>query len=463
MLPVPAALIPIAVAPFPGRRRRAVRVRLAGWYLWVENRCSRAKEVVVVDVHQDEEAAASAGPDPRRRRRRAWLYASTGVVLAFALAAVLLSATSGNRGASGVTTYGSPTLPGVNSYTTNLLSLAVLPSQQPKPAPDFRLTDQNGQPVSLSQFRGKSVVLSFNDDQCTDVCTLLAEDIVRADRYLGPRGAGRVVFLAVNVNPFFPQARYVKQWSDNNDLGHIPNWYFGTSTPAALRAIWNEYGVYVGTDAQTRTVTHSSLIEYIGPNGHIRATGDFGQSAVDVAPYSHGMAQTAVDLLPGPQRVPVAGPQAPKPSGTGAGLGQQAPSFSLGTVNGAQTVSLAGLAGSPVVLNFWASTCQDCRAELSAFSQIAKADPKVRFIGIDVADPSPATALLLARSAGISYPVLDDRDGKVAAAYRVGGLPTTVYVNSAGRIDVVHPGAMTAEQLRYTLAQFFPNHTPQGG
>lgn len=417
----------------------------------------------MVDVHQEEEAPASGHPDPRRRRRRAWLYASTGVVLAFALAAVLLSATSGGRGSAGVTSLGSPTLPGVNSYTTNLLSLAVLPSQQPRLAPDFHLTDQNGQPMSLSQFRGRSVVLSFNDDQCTDVCTLLAEDIVRADRYLGPQGARRVVFLGVNVNPFFPQARYVKQWSDNNELGNIPNWYFGTSTPAALRAIWKDYGVYVGTNAQARTVTHSSLIEYIGPNGHIRATGDFGQSAVDVAPYSHGMAQAAVDLLPASRRVPVAGPQAPKPTGTGAGLGQRAPNFTLDTVNGSQTVSLAGLAGSPVVLNFWASTCQDCRTELSAFAQIARSDPGVHFMGIDVADPSPPAALSLARSTGISYPLLADRNGRVAAAYKVGGLPTTVYVNSAGRIDVVHPGAMTAEQLRYTLAQFFPSHTPQGG
>ena len=423
----------------------------------------------MVDVHQDEEAAASAGPDPRRRRRRAWLYASTGVVLAFALAAVLLSATSGNRGASGVTTYGSPTLPGVNSYTTNLLSLAVLPSQQPKPAPDFRLTDQNGQPVSLSQFRGKSVVLSFNDDQCTDVCTLLAEDVVRANQYLGPAGRSHVAFVSVNVNPFYPEVSAVRHWSDSNGLGGQANWFFGTGPVPTLRSIWKQYGVYVGTDASTRTVTHSTLVEFIDPSGRIRATGDFGQNAVDVSAYSHGLAQAAMDLLPASERTPVSGPQAPPGGGTGAGLGQEAPAFSLPTLAGPRigaaagtTMDLRSLRGRPVVLNFWASTCTDCRSELAAFAAVAASDPKVAFLGIDVADPSPSSAGALARAAGIHYPVLSDSGGRVASAYQVSGLPTTIYIDASGTVTVRHPGAMTAEQLRYTLAQFFPRSVPGG-
>jgi cytochrome oxidase Cu insertion factor (SCO1/SenC/PrrC family) len=81
----------------------------------------------------------------------------------------------------------------------------------------------------LSQFRGKAVVLSFNDDRCTDVCTLLAQDIVRADQDLGRTGRSRVAFVSVNVNPFYPQVRYVKQWSDQQDLGSLPNWHFGTA------------------------------------------------------------------------------------------------------------------------------------------------------------------------------------------------------------------------------------------
>ncbi|HET9077583.1 MAG TPA: redoxin domain-containing protein [Acidimicrobiales bacterium] len=405
------------------------------------------------------------GAPAARPPRRPLLFAALGVVLAAALAAVLLTQTGRGTGSGGVVIsgQGAARLDGITAPTANLLSLSVLPGSG-RAAPDFQLTDQGGRPFSLSQFRGRSVVLSFNDDQCTDVCTLLAEDVVRADQDLGPRGRARVVFVSVNVNPFHPQVSAVRSWTDANGLGRISNWVFGTASPAALQAVWKAYGVYVGTDAATRTVTHSTLVEYIDPAGRIRATGDFGQNAVDVDPYSHGLAQAAVDLLPASQRTPVAGPQAPSNRGPGAGIGQTAPGFSLPVLAAgpAGSLDLQSLRGRPVVLNFWASTCVDCRAELAAFAQVAAADPKIAFVGVDVADPSRSGAVSLARAAGVRYPVVSDRGGTVAAAYQVSGLPTTVYLDPAGSVMVVHPGAMTAEQLRYTLAQFFPGSTPAG-
>lgn len=401
-------------------------------------------------------------PSPRSGRtgpRRALLLA-VGVALAGILAAVLFSTTSTSGGHSG----GSPsgldvsgaTFPGIAPATANLLALSPYPGAG-QPAPDFHLTDQQGRPMSLSQFRGQSVVLSFNDDQCTDVCTLLAEDVVRADQFLGAAGRSRVVFLSVNVNPFYPQVQYVKSWTDDNALGALPNWYFGTGTVPALQAIWKSYGIFVGTDTKDRTVTHGTELAFVGPTGNLQAVGDFGLDAVDVDPYSHGMAQMAVDLLPRSQQTTVAGPQASAPGGTGAGLGQEAPEFRLPLLGqSAQDLSLAGARGQPVVLNFWASSCQDCRAELAAFAQIAREDPKIRFIGVDVADPSPAAATTLARQAGIAYPVVVDHGGQTASAYRIPGLPTTVFISATGQVSVCHPGALTAEQLRYTLAQFFP-------
>lgn len=415
----------------------------------------------MVDVQPGHQVDTPGG-SPDRRSRYRWLYPAIALVVAGALASVLISTIGSNRrSGNGLVATGTSQFPGINPNTVNLLSLSRYPNNT-KPAPDFNLTDQYGHPVSLSQFRGRSVVLSFNDDRCTDVCTLLAEDVVRADQYLGRTGTGRVVFLSVNVNPFYPQPDAVKRWDDNNDLGQVPNWYFGTGPVPTLQKIWKDYGIYVSTDNATRNVSHSALIEFIGPEGTIQATADFGQSAVDVAPYSHGLAQAAIDMLPPSQRTPVAGPQAPNPTGTGAGLGQKAPPFSLDPIaHPSATVSLAGLAGQPVVLNFWASTCVDCRAELADLAKAAAADPKIHFIGIDVADPNPTAAASMARSASITYPILADPDGRVASDYKVAGLPTTVYIDPSGHVAVVHPGAMTAEQLTYTLGQFFPNYTPQ--
>lgn len=403
----------------------------------------------------------------RRNGRRSFLFAALGVLLAAMLAAVLLSQYN-QGGVATVTGPAASRMAGITAPTANLLSLSVLPGNG-RPAPVFHLTDQAGQPLSLAQFRGRSVVLSFNDDRCTDVCTLLAEDVVRANQYLGAAGRPHVAFVSVNVNPFYPQVSTVRQWSDSNGLGGQNNWFFGTGPVPTLRTIWKHYGVYVGTDASTRTVTHSTLVEFIDPSGRIRATGDFGQNAVDVSPYSHGLAQAAVDLLPASERTPVSGPQAPTGGGTGAGLGQEAPGFSLPVLGGSRsggatgtTMDLQSLRGRPVVLNFWASTCTDCRSELAAFAAVAASDPKVSFLGIDVADPSPSSAITLARAAGVRYPVLSDTGGRVAADYQVSGLPTTVYIAPDGTVTVRHPGAMTAEQLRYTLAQFFPDSAPEG-
>jgi cytochrome oxidase Cu insertion factor (SCO1/SenC/PrrC family)/thiol-disulfide isomerase/thioredoxin len=402
-------------------------------------------------------------PETGPRARRRLLFAGAGVLLAAALAAVGLSATgNGNGGGSSGVVLSGVQMPGISAATANLLALS--PSQgSSRIAPDFHLTDQNGNPVSLNQFRGKAVVLSFNDDQCTDVCTLLAEDIVRADQYLGAAGRDHVAFLSVNVNPFYPGVQYVKSWSDSNDLGNVSNWYFGTGPVATLQGIWKQYGIYVGTDPKTQSVTHGTVIEFIAPDGTIRAAADFGQDAVDVDPYSHGLAQAAVDLLPPSERTRVGGPEANAARGTGAGLGQQAPTFALALLRNQHTIlNLASLRGEPVVLNFWASSCADCRQELAAFAQEAEQNPKVHFVGIDVADPSTTAAATLARQAGIGYPVVVDQSGQIASSYRITGLPTTVYLDPSGKVAVFHPGAMTAEQLRYTLGQFFPNYTPSG-
>src|SRR5579863_8763926 len=52
-------------------------------------------------------------------------------------------------------------------------------------APDFKLVNQFGQPMSLSQFRGKVVMLSFEDSECTTVCPLTTQAMLQAKQLLG--------------------------------------------------------------------------------------------------------------------------------------------------------------------------------------------------------------------------------------------------------------------------------------
>ena len=140
--------------------------------------------------------------------------------------------------------------------------------------------------------------------------------------------------------------------------------------------------------------------------------------------------------------------------GTGAGLpelavGRVAPGFSLPSLRGGQKVSLAGFAGHPVVLNFFASWCQNCRAELSAFAKVSSAPyGALRFVGVDTDDASPGRARSLLAAAGDNYPVGVDRNGDVATSlYLVQALPVTVFISANGRILGQAFGAQTVRGL----------------
>src|SRR5712691_2521370 len=68
------------------------------------------------------------------------------------------------------------------------------------PAPDFHLTDQFGKPISLSQFKGKPVILTFLYTHCPDACPLTAEKLHAVMQNLGS-DAQRVTVLAVSTDP----------------------------------------------------------------------------------------------------------------------------------------------------------------------------------------------------------------------------------------------------------------------
>lgn len=388
---------------------------------------------------------------------RTWWFAGLGVALAGILAAILLVGVGGGGGAAPATSPSAAVWPaGINDPTANLISLTVVPPASHKAAPEFHLTDQDGRPVSPSQFRGKVVVVSANDDQCQDLCTLLANDITLANRYLGP-AASQVVWLSINANPFFPSVADVRAWTDAHGLGHQANWYFGTGTPAQLAATWKSYGIVVEQDPATRTVQHSAELFFVDPSGQERAVAEFGTASANTALFAHGLAQVAADLLPGGRAVHVGGPVTPAPTAHNATVRAEAPGFSLPRLDGGPALDLRAERGHWVVLNFWASTCTACRTELPALEEAYDyAGKVVDFVGIDETDQA-GPARDMARQAGLTYPLVADRDGVVAGQEQITGLPFTVILDPEGRVTVRHPGAFTAEQLEYILATDVPS------
>lgn len=387
------------------------------------------------------------------RGRRKLTALGVGVVLAAVLAVVLFAGIGTGSGSQTGATL-TNTAPGIDAAAAQLMELNVIPSAQAHAAPALSLVDQHGRPTSLAQFRGKTVIWSLNDDQCTDLCSLLAETIVAADRDLGA-AADHVVFVSVNANPFYTDPSYTLAWSKTNGVEDLPNWVYLSGTPTQLQRTWKDYKVTVIPDAKDRTVTHDAVLQFIDPAGNMRAIGYFGQGAISTAYYAHAMAQMADDLLPKNEQVKVGGPDVSSPSTRGASIGSQAPAFGLHPLNGMSTGRLSDLDAKPLVLNFWSSTCSACTTEMPALEQVERDyGTQVTIAGVDVADPRTAAAQF-ARRLGVTYPLLADPGGTTAADYRVTALPVTFLISPGGSILARHDGALTSSELEAVLQMDF--------
>jgi cytochrome c biogenesis protein CcmG/thiol:disulfide interchange protein DsbE len=134
--------------------------------------------------------------------------------------------------------------------------------------------------------------------------------------------------------------------------------------------------------------------------------------------------------------------------------GHAAPAFDLARLGGGAPVSLAAMRGRPVVLNFFASWCPNCRSELTAFAGVARTGAgRVDVVGIDTNDTSLGNARSLLATAGATYPVGVDPKGTTATAYRVVALPTTIFLSRTGRVVGEVFGAQTSTSLRSWLAE----------
>jgi thiol-disulfide isomerase/thioredoxin len=151
-------------------------------------------------------------------------------------------------------------------------------------------------------------------------------------------------------------------------------------------------------------------------------------------------------------------------SPAGRMLGTQAPDFSLPVLQGAAgsqraglgeqgRISLSGLAGNVVVLDFWASWCKPCVAQARILSQLAPryANDKVVFVGINTAD-SPDNAESFAEAHQLPYPSVYDT-GEVADAYGAQSLPTLIVIDAKGRVSQAGVGVVGASELESAIAE----------
>jgi protein SCO1 len=150
----------------------------------------------------------------------------------------------------------------VSTSLANLMAMSPLSGS----APGFTLTDQDGHTMSLASLHGKVVVLEFMDPHCTDICPIVSQEFVEANRYLGPL-ASKVVFAAVNVNQYVNSVHAMSVYSTAHQLGSIRSWHFFTGAVPALRKVWRDYNVQVEAPSRNADVEHTSAIYFINADG----------------------------------------------------------------------------------------------------------------------------------------------------------------------------------------------------
>jgi len=137
-------------------------------------------------------------------------------------------------------------------------------------ASDFQLTDQNGSVISLSDFRGKVVVLTFMDAKCQDTCPLTAAQFREVYRQIHQNEATQIVFLGVNVNVEESAVSDVLETTQAWHLDEIPSWHFLTGSHEALEPLWKDYGVSAAPSPDGSSIMHTSGTFLIDPSGQKR-------------------------------------------------------------------------------------------------------------------------------------------------------------------------------------------------
>lgn len=136
-------------------------------------------------------------------------------------------------------------------------------------------------------------------------------------------------------------------------------------------------------------------------------------------------------------------------------IGFQAPPFTLETMSG-ETVTLGDYAGTPIIINFWASWCPPCRAEMPALQSVYdEYQGKISILAINASNQDKlSSARGIQAEFSLTFPILMDFTGATQEDYAISSLPTTFFIDPDGIIDKVQIGGpLTEASLRLWIEQ----------
>ena len=146
----------------------------------------------------------------------------------------------------------------------------------------------------------------------------------------------------------------------------------------------------------------------------------------------------------------------PKPE-SAPQVGELAPDFQLPDLKG-KAVYLSDFHGSPILVNFWATWCAPCQSEMPYIQAVYEewSGRGLVVLTIDIGESS-SQARDFMESNRLTFPVLLDSDGKVAERYNVRGIPTTIFIDTEGIIQVMKIGAFPSKAaIEESLTEIIP-------
>jgi cytochrome oxidase Cu insertion factor (SCO1/SenC/PrrC family) len=310
-------------------------------------------------------------------------------------------------------------------------------------APDFRLTNQFGQQVSLSAFRGKVVILAFTDSECTTICPLTTVSMVEAKQLLGRAGQD-VQLLGIDANPDAIAQSDVMAYSRSHAM--VNQWDFLTGSLAQLHAVWKAYHIYV--QIQSGQVDHTPALFVIDQRGQQEKLYLTSMSYASVGQSAQILASEVSSLLPGHPAL--------------------ASEHSLAHISGITPADHTTLPGDPsgsvtlgpgrprltVFFATWLTETSDLQSELVALNSYVRDAQPGKLPGLTAVDetviePGVDTVRRYLAELGqpLLYPVGLDETGRVADGYGVQDQPWFVLTSASGKIVWSHDGWLPVQAL----------------
>ncbi|MBU9722604.1 redoxin domain-containing protein [Bacillus alkalicola] len=128
--------------------------------------------------------------------------------------------------------------------------------------------------------------------------------------------------------------------------------------------------------------------------------------------------------------------------------GMYAPDFELATLDG-ETAKLSDYRGQKIMLNFWATWCPPCRAEMPDMQRVYEEHDDAMILAVNLTETETGVAQVesFAEDFGLTFPILLDEHVEVAGTFGIQPVPTSFMINTKGRIDSIAIGPMNEDMI----------------